>query len=253
MSLRATLGLVAAALAFVLLVGLGVWQLERRAEKHALIARIEARIDQPPIALPPRADWSAAMVAEFDYRPVTARVRFLPRDVLAYTIVSEPRGGRYSGPGYWVLTPAEVEGGGIVIVNRGFVPEAPKLRDQRTPPPTEVIALSAVLRQPEAANPFTPAPDARAGILFLRDPAAAAAMLGLDAVAPFTLDLVAPRPASGLPQGGETRLAFYDRHLEYALTWFGLAASLLAVLGALWWRRRASAALPAPASGAKLP
>ena len=54
MNLRAALGLLAAALAFELLVGLGVWQLERRVEKHALIARVEARIGERPVELPPR-------------------------------------------------------------------------------------------------------------------------------------------------------------------------------------------------------
>lgn len=84
-------------------------------------------------------------------------------------------------------------------------------------------------------------------MIFVRDPAAAAALLGLGAVAPFTLDLVTPRPESGLPQVGETRVVFPDRHLEYALTWFGLALSLLAVLGGLLWRRR-RAGVPARAS-----
>ena len=43
----------------VLFIGLGVWQLQRRVEKHVLIAALTERLAEIPEALPPSAQWSA--------------------------------------------------------------------------------------------------------------------------------------------------------------------------------------------------
>ena len=78
-------------------------------------------------------------------------------------------------------------------------------------------------------------------LFFVRDPAALSAAFGLDPArtAPFTLDLAARfTPASGLPQAGETRLAFENRHLGYAITWYGLAATCVGVFAAWAWKGR---------------
>jgi surfeit locus 1 family protein len=57
-------------------------------------------------------------------------------------------------------------------------------------------------------------------------------------VAPFTIDLIAAEtPPGGLPQAGETRMVFSNSHLQYAITWYGLAAALLAVFASFVWRR----------------
>ncbi|MEZ5841448.1 MAG: SURF1 family cytochrome oxidase biogenesis protein, partial [Hyphomicrobiales bacterium] len=68
-----------------------------------------------------------------------------------------------------------------------------------------------------------------------------AAALGLDAarVAPFFVDAV-ESPPGGLPQAGETRLSFTNNHLQYVVTWYGLAATLVVVYG-LFVRKRLSA------------
>jgi surfeit locus 1 family protein len=99
------------------------------------------------------------------------------------------------------------------------------------------VVVEGLLRAPEARNPFTPDDKPEQRLFYARDAAAIAAGLGLTGVAPFTLDDRASGP-SGLPQGGETRLTFTNRHMEYALTWYGLAASLMAVMVAAFLRRR---------------
>jgi surfeit locus 1 family protein len=61
---------------------------------------------------------------------------------------------------------------------------------------------------------------------------------GLTRVAPFIVDADATANPGGWPKGGQTRLAIPNDHLTYALTWFGLALTLLGVVGAYAWGRR---------------
>jgi surfeit locus 1 family protein len=50
---------------------------------------------------------------------------------------------------------------------------------------------------------------------------------------PFIVDAeLDPGLPGGFPKGGVTRLELPNRHLEYALTWYGLAAALVAVFAA---------------------
>lgn len=220
------------------LAGLGFWQLERRDWKEALIARIEARTRLPAVGLPPATQWSESFAETWEYRAVTVRGRLdTARAVLVHTSLPEPRGGPHRGPGYFVLSPLAVAGGGTVIVNRGFVPET-LVRDEARwhGAPGEVTA-TGLLRRAEDRNMFTPADDAARKLLFVRDHAAAARLLGVADAAPFSLDLTSPKSPTGLPQGGETRVALPNKHLGYALTWFGLAAALAGVFALFAWRR----------------
>ncbi|GLK56926.1 surfeit locus 1 family protein [Methylopila capsulata] len=213
-----------------LLVALGVWQLERLAWKNDLVARISARTEAPPVAAPAEADWPALDFDAWGYRRVNLTGTFAHQnEVRVYVALGDAR-GPLSGPGYFVLTPLVRADGSAVIVNRGFVPEP--LGDPARRPETLVagpVTVTGLLRVPEDRNLFTPADDPAKRLFFARDPKAIAAGLRLTRVAPFTVDADATPNPGGLPQGGETRLTFPNRHLEYALTWFGLAAALAAV------------------------
>jgi surfeit locus 1 family protein len=233
---------VAAAVALCILVGLGTWQLQRLGWKEDLVKRIEARLVMPPAPLPPAAQWASLDLDEWEYRPVSLSGRFdHAHEARVYTLLSEPK-GRFKGPGYLILTPLVLaDGSGTVVVNRGFVPE------DRADPATRAegqvegkVSVTGLLRGPEAKNSFTPEDKPDAGLFFARDPAPIAAAYGLKGVAPFGVDLAAGQSPGGLPQGGETRIAFPNRHLEYALTWYGLAASLVGVFIAWMMRRRAN-------------
>jgi surfeit locus 1 family protein len=227
-----------AAVGFAILLGLGFWQLERRVWKEELIARVETRTHAPAQAIPAEADWPKLDAARDEYRVVTATGTFRhDREALVHTALSEPR-GRFSGPGYWVLTPLALASGAVVIVNRGFVPA--DRRDPATRREGQVegpVTVTGLLRMPEAPNLFTPSNDPARGEWFVRDPRAIAAAFGLARVAPFTIDADATPNPGGLPAGGETRLNFPNNHLGYALTWFGLAAALAGVFGAFAWQR----------------
>ncbi|RXF73290.1 SURF1 family protein [Hansschlegelia zhihuaiae] len=229
---------VATAIGVAILIGLGSWQLSRLSWKEGLVARVTERIAAEPVALPPRSDWARLDLSDWAYRRVRAVGVFdHAREARVYINLPDAR-GRFKGPGYFILTPLALTGGkGIVLVNRGFVPEGrvdPATRAEGQPA-GEVTVVGA-LREPEGRNMFTPADQPEKRLFFDRDPKAIAAGLGLKDAAPFTIDADATPNPGGLPQGGETRVSFPNRHLEYALTWYGLAGALIAVFLAFAWR-----------------
>ncbi|MCC6948038.1 MAG: SURF1 family protein [Bradyrhizobiaceae bacterium] len=227
-----------AALGLAVLVGLGVWQLERLAWKNDLIARIEARTKAPAAAIPAENEWSGVNAGRDEYRRVRASGVFRhDREVQVYTVVSEEP-GRHAGPGYWVLTPLELPSGAFVIVNRGFVPldkREPASRPQGQVPGQ--VTVTGLLRMPEEATLFSPANDPARNAWYRRDPGEIARALGLARVAPFMIDAdAAPNPRD-LPEGGRTRVRFSNNHLQYAVTWFGLALALAGVFAVFAWQR----------------
>ena len=230
-------------LLMALFITLGTWQVQRLAEKEAQIATIEARIHEAPVAFPAAGLLTDIDAADLDYgRYLLEGTYDHSGTVLVFTNLPDPV-GRYGGVGYWVMTPFNLEDGGIVWVNRGFVPEAMAASflpggDAET---DASIAVDGIARRPERANTFTPAPDFAARREWVRDPARLTAFLGdLDSpVAPVTLDRVAG-PEGELPQGGETYVTFPNRHLEYAGTWYLFAAITPIMLGFWIWRQRQS-------------
>lgn len=195
-----------AALGFAML---GLWQIERRAWKLDLIARVEARVRGEPVAVP---DWSRIGKTD-EYRRVRLAGTFLPnRDTLVDALTER-------GPGFWVIAPLETAQG-IVLVNRGFVPPN---RAQTYDIPAGAVALTGLLRltEPEGRifRPNQPATNR----WFSRDVAAIAAARRIAPVAPFFVDAGAG-PRGTLPVGGLTVVKFRNTHLVYALTWFALAA-----------------------------
>jgi surfeit locus 1 family protein len=242
------LRLIVISIGLALLFGLGTWQVQRLAWKNDVIATIDSRIGADPVALPPLSAWSSMNVTDWEYRPVTLTGRFdHDAETRVYTALTEPNtktDGAFKGPGFWVMTPLMLEQaggqtGGIVIVNRGFVPQSRATPDERgeTELPQGVLTLTGLLRAPELRVPFAPDNNAAADDWYLRDPADIAAARGLSGVAPFTVDAAAVHtPTGGLPQSGETRISIRNNHLQYALTWYALAVVLL-LMSVLWLRQ----------------
>ena len=229
---------IAATVCFAILVSLGVWQLQRLAWKEALIARIAARIHQPPAPLPPMTQWAGLKPDDYEYRHVAARGHYLPGEILVFRSSAPNVADSNIGPGYQVMTPFALSGGGTLLVNRGFAPLAWK--DQpalRTAPPSGEVEISGLMREPEDRNAFTPADEPAKNLFYTRDPAAMAAALKLQNPAPFALDLDADPASKGWPHGGATELNIPNNHLSYAWTWFGLAATLVGVFGVWAWGR----------------
>lgn len=219
---------------------LGTWQMQRLGEKEALIAAVEQRSHLPPEPLPAVADWPSIVPADYDFRPVSLTGRFVPEQTIeVFTAIPDPK-GKFSGPGYWVVTPFVLDRGGVVFVNRGFVPEA-RAADFANDPatPAGTVTISGLARQPEEGGSFTPAAEPEKRIDWIRNPERLAAMLdpSLTPVLPLYVDLPAA-DAGALPQGGETVMEFPNRHLEYAVTWYGFAAITPILLGFWIWRQR---------------
>lgn len=210
------------ATAFAGFVALGVWQLQRMAWKHALIARVEARIHAVPMA-PPHATWPTVSEERDGYRRVRLVGTFLP--------VAEARTQAVTdfGMGAWSLAPLRTEAGDIVFVNRGFVPQGRRAAAA----PAGRVEIVGLLRVSEPDGGFLRRNVPGDERWYSRDTAAIARARGLpvDAVAPFFVDAEARPQAEGWPRGGLTVVQFRDAHLGYALTWFGMAL-LTALAGA---------------------
>jgi surfeit locus 1 family protein len=239
--------LIPAAIAFAVLIGLGTWQLQRKTWKEGLIAALNAQLAAPPIPLPAASTWPALDVGRLQYRRVTLTAQFdNAHEALVYAAPSTFRPD-VSGPGYWVFTPAHLADGSTVLVNRGLVPEG--RQDPKSRPQGEIAGPTAIvgaLRWPDARHWFTPNDEPAQNLWFSGDPAAIAAAKGLGAVAPFYVEQESPAPPGGLPHPGKLVVTLPDNHLQYALTWYGLAL-VLVVMFVSWalGNRRENAAGPA--------
>jgi surfeit locus 1 family protein len=247
---RSWLGLlVPAVLTFAVLAGLGTWQLQRKAWKENLIATLTAQLAAPPIALPPPATWPSLDQARDEYRRIMFSAALdNAHEALVYAAATGFRPD-VAGIGYWVFTPARLADGSLVIVNRGFVPEGrqdPKSRAEGKV--TGPVEIAGAMRWPDRGNWFTPNDEPDKNLWFTRDPAAIAAAKGLGAVAPFYVEQESPAPPGGLPQPGKLVVSLPDNHLQYAITWYGLALVLVVVFVAWAFKsgRGDAAAQPPP-------
>jgi len=224
--------------ALAVLIGLGNWQMQRLAWKESLIASIAERVSQAPQPLPEPGAWTKLDISQIEYRPFFVSGRFRhENEVQVYTVLSEPKGS-FFGAGYWILTPLELDSGAVVIVNRGFVPQELKTPASRSEVQVSGrVPVTGLLRAPEQANFFTPENDIARGAWYRREPDAIARAFGLKNVAPFMLDATGEYRPGMLPQPNETKLTFVNNHLGYALTWYGLAATLVGVFSAFAWQR----------------
>lgn len=223
----------------VLFSGLGTWQVQRLAWKRDLIQRVEARIHAAPVPPPARRDWASLDPRDIEYRRISVR------GVFRHDLETRVDALTELGPGAWVVTPLQAADG-ILLVNRGFVP--PK---HAVPAVSEdegqegEVTVTGLLRLSEPGGRILRENDPPAGRWFSRDVAAIAAARGLTDVAPFFIDAEASPQAGRFPVGGMTVVRFRNAHLQYALTWFALAALCVGGFVLIVWpvTRRA---VPAP-------
>jgi surfeit locus 1 family protein len=224
--------------AFAALIALGVWQIERLHWKESLIAEVNANMAAPPITLA-RA---LAMGAGAQYRRVTLDGHF-DNAKEAYAFATADQGA----PVYHVLTPFVLADGRALIVDRGAIP--PRLLDPKTRAAGEregQTQIIGVWRTPDMPGLFTPAPDLARHIWYARDVSAIAKADGVTLAAPIIIEADATPNPGFWPKGGQTVVNFPNNHLQYALTWFGLAAALLGVLVAYVLSGRGQNKFPPP-------
>ena len=194
-----------------ILLALGVWQVQRLAGKQAAIAELEARLAAEPVPLPGDLDAD---------RDRLLRVAATGR--LGETELHVISSMRPWGPGYRVISPLTLEDGRRVLLDRGFIPH--DLKDAAARPGSggldaRPIELTGLLLWPAEEDSFTPEPDLGRNIWFARDVDAMAEALGTEPVLIVT-ETAGP---DEWPRPDPPGVDIPNRHLEYALTWFGLA------------------------------
>ncbi len=218
-------------------VALGVWQLQRLEWKSGLIAQREAAIAASP-ARPPQ---TLAEARAMEFHPVVDDGVLL-HDKEIFVGATGPKGGI----GFHVLTPLREPDGRIVFVNRGFIPSERKAPATRSAAQfIGMVHITGLLRLPPEGKPNWFLPDNRADLnywFWIDLPAMAAAdQLAPADVAPFYIDADATPNPGGWPQGGVTPLSLPNDHLQYAITWFLLAAALVVIYVVYHWPGKGTA------------
>ncbi|MCZ4353269.1 SURF1 family protein [Roseovarius aestuarii] len=204
-----------------ILIGLGIWQIQRMAVKEAVLAQIDARIAGAPVALPVVAD--------------PTRDRYLPVSVAGVFDATELHvlvGAKDLGAGYRVIAPFVTEDRRRILVDRGFI----HLEDKENPRTVQAAVVEGNLHWPDEVDGYTPAPDNARSIWFARDVPAMAAALNTEQIliiarreTPDTAEITPlPVDSSNIP----------NDHLQYVITWFSLAAIWVIMTGFFLWRSR---------------
>lgn len=225
------------------LAGLGVWQVQRLYWKEALIAQVEKRLSQPPVAVL-EAVYDEHDSIDFNYRPVTIAGTYVPDEVFFEFTT-------YKGASGWNLfhllenDPDQQKGGRYIIINRGFIPYDMRDAWQSVAPiPQGRVEITGLLRNAPQSKPGFMMPDNEiAGRTFYwRSMTGMAVAAGLDPdhVAFWYVDRGMPGEGQlgDWPVKGTTIVQFPNNHLQYAITWFGLALALLGVGSYFLYARR---------------
>ena len=215
---------------FLLFLGLGTWQIQRLHWKEGLIAARQTAMAAAPAALPETLDQARLL----EFHRVAVKGTF--QHSAEFYLHAIARDG---GPGYYVLTPLLMPDGTFVVINRGFVPEDDKAPAARSASQLlGEVTVTGLLRVPAAAKPsvFTPDNDPQGRFWYYVDLAAMARSAHIDKLLPFYIDADATPNPGGFPLGGQTVLDLPNDHLQYALTWYGLAG-LMPILYLLLIRR----------------
>jgi len=212
---------IAAAILLAFLIGLGVWQLQRLQWKLALIDQVNNNLTAPPLPL----DRILALGPDAQYHRVALAGRFdNTKEAFIYGI------GVEGAPVFHDVVPFTTDDGRALLIDRGIVPR--DLRDPATRPRGIVSGetrIVGVWRAPDTGGTFTPPPDLKSRIWFDRDTAAIAKNLDVKLSQPALIEADATPNPGGWPRGGQTVVTFRNEHLQYAITWFLMAAGLLAV------------------------
>lgn len=238
------------------LIGLGVWQLQRLDWKRALIELRVERVTAPPIDLVPRnrveritdpghfelrlaPDKGVAMLSEaperFEYRPIRLAGTF--RHDRAVRLLSRTRDGVV---GARIVTPLDLpQNGGTVFVDRGWVVQADSQSPDGYRKPQGRTVVEGFVRRFSEPGSFTPDNPPDSDGWYWLDPAALAARAGDGTATAFYVQ-AGPDESGAAPFGSVPDIALRNPHLQYALTWFGVAAALVGVYVAFHIRRRDS-------------
>lgn len=220
-------GLLALA-AFAVLIGLGLWQVERLQWKEGLIRQISERIAAAPKPLA-EIEEMYRTTGDVDYVPVTATGTFLHDGERHFLATWKGESG------FYVYTPLQLQDRRILFVNRGFVPYAMKdAAKRRMGQVAGLVTVNGLARNalPGKPSSLVPDNDPDGNVFYWKDRNGMARSARLPAsvvILPVFIDADGTPNPGGLPVGGVTMVDMPNNHLQYAVTWFGLAAALAGV------------------------
>ena len=199
---------------------LGNWQLDRLAWKQTVLEQIDQRIAAPAVPVP-----LTPVPSEDTYLPVFAEGRFGQEYIRV--LVSQKR----IGAGYRVISAFKTEGRRI-LVDRGFI-DLSKSSDMQA---DQAVVVQGNLHWPDEVDGCTPAPDLEKNIWFARDVRALSEALQTQPIL-IVASQISPPDQNIKPLEIDSS-AIPNDHLQYAVTWFSLAAIWIMMSGAFLWRSR---------------
>lgn len=210
-----------------ILLALGFWQLHRLKWKEGILARIAAAEHEPALPMPANPP---------PYTKVFLRGHFLPgpRALYGDDVRYRAWGGIEGGQ---LIVPFRADNGTLVLVDRGWVPDAKR---DSVPNPAGETRVVGFARPPDHKSMFGVADDPVTRQFFTLNPARIATVLGVGKVAPYTLVVLGPKPPAdkiAYPQPAQHLPHPRNQHLSYAMTWFGLAGAL-AIIFVSWCRTK---------------
>lgn len=216
---------IASLIGLAILVTLGTWQVKRLAWKEALLAQLAANAAAEPVDLATALNMARA----------GSNVEFV-RVAFTGTYKNEPKmkmlSGYEGGQGWTIIAPVASADGWAVIVDRGRLPGQRLDSYTMLEGPQEIEGV--IRTHPNGQGPFDPANDAKTGMWYWWDVKAMLAASGLAAELkpfPFAVQLVPTANGVEFPKPQAPKADLANNHLGYAITWFGLAATLLGVSG----------------------
>lgn len=203
-------------LALSVLIGLGAWQIERREWKRDLIAARMAALAAPPLTLPTETKPVDFRAGSAEGVPLTDRL---------FKVIATGE----NGLGFRAVVPVRLEGGTLLLVDRGFVPDIAAAASISDLSPAQSRRFEGRIRLPRAPGVFTPENDPARGVWYTIDPTAMARASGLPLVEAYYLEIesVDP-PRDAFPRPAPPPPDLPNDHLNYAITWLSLAALLFA-------------------------
>jgi surfeit locus 1 family protein len=203
-------------LGVLLLLGLGTWQVYRLHWKEGILAEIDAAEAHPPAPLTehPPAWGRVAVTGRFDY---SKAVRFSldVRDTTTGSVM-----------GHYQLVPLERDGAPALLVNRGWIPETAGTKVDK---PTGTVTVAGYVRMGDHPSWFSPSDDVPGRQFYVMNPPAIAKAMGIGPVEPFALVVLGNAPAGEYPAPATDFPRPPNNHLAYAITWYSLAAVLVAM------------------------
>lgn len=211
-------------LMFLVLIGLGTWQVHRLAWKEAILAQIAHAEAGPPVPLPPSPD-------PFLKVAITGRLLH-DKQALFGADVRDTMAGPDLGA--LLIEPLQRPGADPILVDRGWVP----LKNTRPiAMPDGSVTIAGYIHPGDTPGWFAAHDDIAGRHFYTLDPQVIGAALGLSHVAPFILIALGPPPPEGLPIPADHLPQPPNNHLQYAITWYGLAGALVVIF--IIWARKA--------------